>query len=143
MTNQIELYLSFLKGVVMRIIIRFSNIPEELCFEVGCRTEYANAVKEAWHYAGDSLDELSCLVRCPGNLPNAWEPVPGLLVPGSKGRIVDVYRQWPNIVDFAKRLNDLSEIVEESKYLDGIVEWPEGDVTKKPQDVLSRLYLIK
>ncbi len=33
-----------------------------------------------------------------------------------------MYRQWPSIVDFAKRLNDLSEIVEKSKYLDGIVE---------------------
>lgn len=127
----------------MAITIRFSGIPEDLIFEVGTRTEYASAVYEAWKYARMDIQGMTCLVECPENLPQEWATVPDMLVPPYWGNLVELYRQWPQVAECAKRLEDLSSIVEESRFIEGIIELPEGGVQPRQGVVVPFVRLIK
>ncbi|MBQ4840132.1 hypothetical protein [Pseudoalteromonas luteoviolacea] len=104
------------------MLIRFSDIPEDLVFEVSNRSDYVGAVYEAWRYVRGDCKGLRCFVEAPDNLPQEWASVPGLLVPQYWGNQVTLYRQWLEVVACAERLTDLSEIVSESKYIDGITD---------------------
>lgn len=110
----------------MTIIIRFSDIPEDLIFEVKSRTEYANAVYQAWQYVRGEVEGLKCFVECPDNLPQEWATVPDLMVPPYWGGLVDIYRQWPRIVECFERLSDLSEIVDDGRFISGSMDAPES-----------------
>ena len=104
------------------INIRFSDIPEDVCFQVNGRTEYANAVYQAWQYVRGNVGGLRCFVECPDNLPQEWARVPDMVVPSHCDGLIELYRQWPKVVECASRLLALSEIVEESKVIGGIIE---------------------
>lgn len=127
----------------MRIIIRFSDIPEDLIFEVGSRTEYANAVYQAWQYARGGVDGLKCFVECPDNLPQEWATVPDIVVPPYWGGLVEIYRQWPRIVECFDRLNDLSEIVDDSRFITGIMDLSENQEDSQEAVVIPFARVIK
>lgn len=127
----------------MSIIIRFSDIPEDLIFEVGSRTEYANAVYQAWQYVRGEVEGLKCFVECPDNLPQEWATVPDLMVPPYWGDLVEIYRQWPRIVECFDRLNDLSEIVDDSRFISGIMELPENREASHKATVVPFIKAIK
>ncbi len=127
----------------MAITIRFSGIPEDLIFEVGSRTEYANAVYEAWKYARVGVQAMTCLVECPENLPQEWATVPDMAVPPYWGNLVELYRQWPQVVECVKRLEDLSAIVEESRFIEGIIDLPEDGLPIRQGVVVPFIRAIK
>lgn len=127
----------------MSIIIRFSDIPEDLIFEVGSRTEYANAVYQAWQYVRGEVEGLKCFVECPDNLPQEWATVPDLMVPPYWGSMVEIYRQWPRIVECFDRLNDLSEIVDDSRFITGIMELSENQEDSQTAVVIPFARAIK
>lgn len=127
----------------MRIIIRFSDIPEDLIFEVASRTEYANAVYQAWQYARAGVDGLKCFVECPDNLPQEWATVPDIVVPPYWGGLVEIYRQWPRIVECFDRLNDLSEIVDDSRFITGIMDLSENQEDSQEAVVIPFARVIK
>jgi len=127
----------------MSIIIRFSDIPEDLIFEAGSRTEYANAVYQAWQYVRGEVDGLKCFVECPDNLPQEWATVPDLMVPPYWGGLVEIYRQWPRIVECFDRLSDLSEIVDDSRFISGIMELTENQEASQSAVVIPFIRVIK
>ena len=106
----------------MHITIRFSDMPEDMIFEVANRKEYVNAVYVAWQYVKSDVGALDCFVECPDNLPQEWATVPGLKVPSCWGGSVELYQQWPKIVSCAERMQDLSEVIEDSQGIEGVVD---------------------
>jgi len=127
----------------MSIIIRFSDIPEDLIFKVRNRTEYANAVYQAWRYVRGGVEGLKCFVECPDNLPQEWATVPDLMVPPYWGGMVEIYRQWPRIVECFDRLSDLSEIVDDSRFISGIMELTERQEASQKAVVIPFTRTIK
>ena len=88
----------------MIITIRFTEIPEDIAFDVACRKDYADAVGEAWQSVRSEAESLQCYVPCPEQMPIDWAIVPGLVVPPYWGNLAVIYRQWPLVVDYARSL---------------------------------------
>ena len=44
----------------MIITIRFTEIPEDIAFDVSCRKDYAFAVFEAWQSVRSEAESLQC-----------------------------------------------------------------------------------
>ena len=62
----------------MVITIRFTEIPEDIVFDVSCRKEYAFAVFEAWQYVRSKAESLQCYVVCPEHMPIEWAYCTGI-----------------------------------------------------------------
>lgn len=111
----------------MSVLIRFSDAPEDLIFEVCSRTEYAEAVRRVWGYVRSGVTGLKCFVECPDSLSEEWARVPNLIVPTYSENVVALYRQWPKVLECADRVTALAEIVEGSRSIGGAFESDEVD----------------
>lgn len=96
------------------IDIRFSGIPEDVLYTISNKRHFINAVEDAWSWTG--LNEHSCYLACPECLPEEWHEVRSLTF--YRGVAISEYeyhKAWCELMKARKYLDDLSEIVSESR----------------------------